>query len=429
MLDLSRHSVSKNIPHWFTDVNQLYHPTGKFAQDSQDLVYSRDVLNSTKFVPILVKEWFYLVEKEGYLVIDYQPNAICDWDRLEKTFWWLWKQNYKIIFHGPVSTDELDDITPQKLKRFIEYHSEYFGKNLDSVTDLAVPIPTQTKPSTPEGYLRFVCQKTSSTKIQNDSIDKWTFGIITNGKRRDWIDEIIAAIESQGIPNFEIVICGSYQKRKEIKYIPFNERDDRGWITKKKNLIVQKAKYENICIIHDRIVFQPNWYEGMKKWGNTFDHLACTQQYKGMRINDWEMHEKLPGLEFSFVSLLDYRDWDINGCQGGQLHISKKQFLIENPWDESLLWKEAEDLKISNTLRDSGHILRCNPDSGFSVYSYAFGDLPSVPYDAQKLSPRRKGSIGRLLSRKVYKIIYTNPTLKKTSLAVFDSVSKYLYAR
>lgn len=428
MLDLSREPVVTDAKHWFAEVNQLYHPTAHFSQDSQALLYSRDLVSETKFTPILIKEWLYLVEKDGYLVIDYRPNERCNWNSLEKMFWWLWKQKYEIVFHGPVSSEELAGLNSTKLKKFISYHDTYYSKNLDPKTELTTPLPTQTTPNIPDGYLRFICRKTQSTKIENDSIDKWTFGIITNGKRLDWIEEIISSIKAQGIPHFEIIICGSYKKRKDVRYIPFNQRDDRGWITKKKNLIVQNAKYQNICIIHDRINFKPDWYEGMKSWGNTFDHLACTQEYQGKRTNDWEMHEKFQGLEFSFVSLLDYRDWDFHSCQGGQLHISKKQFLLECPWDESFLWKQPEDLRISETLRDAGHILRCNPQSGFSVYSYTFGELPSVPYDTQRLSPHRHGSMGRLLSRKIYRVIYANSTLRKISLRIFDAVSKYLYA-
>ena len=177
------------------------------------------------------------------------------------------------------------------------------------------------------------------------------------------------------------------------------------------------------------MIFNKAWYKGMKKWGKTFDHLACTQHYNGERINDWEIHEKFPNLEFSFVSLMDYRDWDFDICQGGQLHISKKKFLQEFPWNESMLWREPEDLRISNDLRDAGHILRCNPDAGFNVFAYNFGELPSVPYDAQRLSPSRKGNLGRLLSRKVYRLTYANAFFKKTALTISDILSKHVYAK
>ena len=78
MLDLSTTKKVKNSTHWFSEINQLYHPTGIFLTDSQNVVYSQNNINSTKFVHILLKEWFYLVETNGYMIIDYKPNKICD---------------------------------------------------------------------------------------------------------------------------------------------------------------------------------------------------------------------------------------------------------------------------------------------------------------------------------------------------------------
>ena len=89
---------------------------------------------------------------------------------------------------------------------------------------------------TDKKYFRIICKKIESTKINGDSINKWTFGIVSNGLRKDWINLTIQSIRNQKIPQYEIIICGNYTGKKEtdIKYIPFKERDDKGWITKKK---------------------------------------------------------------------------------------------------------------------------------------------------------------------------------------------------
>ena len=91
ILDLSLKPRVKGASFWSAPVNQLYHPTGIFGQDSKDLVYTRDSVTSTKFLPILLKEWFYLLKKDGYLIIDYSPNKFCNFQKLEKTMWWLWQ--------------------------------------------------------------------------------------------------------------------------------------------------------------------------------------------------------------------------------------------------------------------------------------------------------------------------------------------------
>lgn len=403
MLDLSKSKKIKGANHWYSEISQLYHPTGVFPQDSQEIVYSSGVLNVTKFVPILLKEWFYLVKKKGYLIIDYKPNKICDSIKLEKKIWWLWKGQYEIIFHNYISNSEIEDIDEQKLKNFIK---DYPKQNID-----------KNKSST----IRFICKKIKSTKALGDSIDKWTFGIITNGKRPDWVKRIADSISKLHVPQYEIVVCGTYSNKLEenLIYIPFNKRDERGWITRKKNIILENAKFENICILHDRVILDKNWYKGMVKWGNTFEHLSCIQAFKGKRVADWLLHERLDNIEFSFASLLDYKDWDWNVYQPGQIHILKKRFAVKVLWDETYYWQNPEDLKISNQLRDLGYILRLNPYIKADILAYKFGALPEVPFCKSKLSSVRVGNYMRIFLRHIYSILYRIPIFKGLMIRIF----------
>lgn len=335
-----------------SEINQLYHPTGSFKTDSFDEVYSKDDLNKTKFIPILLKEWFYLVKKNGYLIIDYMPNKICDKEDLEKQMLWLWGKSYEIVSH-----DYIDD------KR-----------------------------------IRFVCKKIISSKMENDDITKWTFGIITNGKREDWILKIIESIRDQKIPDYEIIICGTYKIRKErdIKYLKFNKKDDKGWITKKKNLIVQNARYENICMLHDRMVLKENWYEGMKRWGNSFENLGCVQAFQNLRVNDWiASHffiDNKEGEKFSFESYVDYRDWYESIWFLGQLNIFKKSIITKNNlwWDERLFYGQREDYLFSMNLNKHGFIHRFNPFSSVETLTNKYLNPTWIKFDPYSSIPKIK---------------------------------------
>lgn len=332
------------------EINQLYHPTGKFKTDFYEEVYSKDLLNKYKFVPILLKEWFYLVKKNGYLIIDYIPNKICDKEKLENMLLWLWKGSYQIASH-----DYIDD-----------------------------------------HRLRFICRKTVNTKIENDDISKWTFGIITNGKRPQWVDQIIKSIKEQKIPHYEIIICGTYLEKgeKDLRYIPFTKRDDRGWITKKKNLIVKKAKYENICMLHDRVILDKDWYKGMKKWGNCFENLGCRQLFNDQSVNDWVTShyfiKNKEGEKFSFESSVDYKDWYRNIWFLGQLNIFKKSIITKNNlwWDENLYYGEREDHQFSKNLNDNGLIHRFNDYSSVITLTNKYVNPTWIVYDTNALNPR-----------------------------------------
>lgn len=334
------------------EINQLYHPTGRFKTNFYEKVYSKDNLNKHKFVPILLKEWFYLVKKGGFLIIDYQPNKICDKEKLEQTMRWLWNGNCQIISHDSINKRQV----------------------------------------------RFVCKKTANTKILGDDITKWTFGIITNGKRDDWIEQIIRSIRVQKIPNYEIIVCGTYSKgiAKDMHYIPFNERDDRGWITKKKNLIVKKAKFENICMLHDRMVLDKDWFKSMRTWGNCFENLGCQQLFEGVRVNDWVVSHYFiknnDGEKFSFESYVDYKDWYQDIWFLGQMNIFKKSIITKNNlwWDETLYYGEREDYNFSKKLNEQGFIHRFNNLSSVRTLTNKYNSPTWIKYNSHSLNPQMK---------------------------------------
>lgn len=325
------------------NVDNLFRLSPKVKEESLDFVHLKKFLEKKKFAPILLKETFFILKPGGFLIVNYRPSREINFISMEELLWWLFKGNYNIILHKEGSTN------------------------------------------------RLIIQKKRTIFIRGDSIDKWTFGVITNGDRDDWMEMIIESIKKQKIPNYEIIICGKYRKRpeKNIKYIFFNERADRGWITKKKNLIVEKAKYENLCMIHDRLMLSPNWYQGMRKYGNAFELLGCIQTEKnGNRAGDW-LTWGGPLYSFYKIAGLEYKDWDYNTYLSGQLVIIKKSIYQKVLWDETTYWipKTERDLvadgDFSFRARDLGYLIRFNKFSSCLALSWRHGFVP-LRYDPSK---------------------------------------------
>jgi len=402
-------------------INQLYHPTSKLGQDSQDLFYSSKILNTTKFTPILLKEWFYLIKKNGFLIVDYKPNNICDWQQLEEMMWWLWKGKYNVCFHRPITLKENKSNSKKELNEFI--------KNINNKDQLI----TQKEITNDKPLMRFVCQKNVSTLIPGDSIDKWTFGMITNGQRLDWLQEIINSIRNQKIPNYQIIICGEYphdKKDKDIDYIHFTDRNDLGWITKKKNLIVKEAKYQNLCLLHDRIILDPTWYQGMKEWGNCFEILSCAQLLNNKRTYDYMTYE--PGLFKPIphlLALLDPKDWHNPAFQGGQLHIFKKQLFVDKNilFLETIYWGISEDVQLCYDFLKEGFLLRYNPSAKVNVKISNYINPPQIKFNNKKLSKLLQGHFFIIISRRIYALAMTLQTPWKIIKAVYKNYKKFCY--
>lgn len=316
-----------------SELNNLYRPNSVYKSESFDYIYVKNSL-SRKFAPILLKEWFFMIKPGGFLIIDYTLTKELTFQSVEELCWWLLRGDYNYN---------------------IEEHIE-----------------------TKEGS-RIVIRKKHSLFAKDDSMDKWSFGIVTNGDRDEWIEEIIQSIRNLKIPHYEIIVCGKYRDRKEkdFIYIDFNERLDKGWITKKKNLIAERAAYENLCIVHDRLIFDKGWYKGMQKYGNTFELIGCIQKEKntGVQAGDWLTLGGPTDTRYK-VARLSYDDWDYYVYLSGQLTMIKKSIWEKVLWDETRYWDDYEDTDISFRARDKGHIIRFNPYAICYALTWRHGKLP-----------------------------------------------------
>lgn len=366
MMDFSSSKKVMGAVHFKSEINQLYHPTGAININSQEIVYAYKNINITKFSPILLKEWFPILKEGGYLIIDYYPNAFEIPRTLEEKMWWLWKNQYKTIWHGFITAKDSRNLNKQKLKEFIgtTKHTTLRNNNLEILNN-----------NNYGKLIRFICRRTTASEKSYGNINQWSFGIVSNGKREIWVKESILAIRKQKIRNYEIIICGIFKGNldKDIRYIYFEERNDIGWISKKKNLIVKKAQYENICFINDRLFLDKNWFKGIKKWGNCFEHMTCPQLHDNERVMDWvDQPLVIPKEEdsaknllhyFAADSYLDFRDWSPTVTIGAPNNIIKKSVIEKNNlwWDESCFYGDREDYFFSTNLNKHGFLERLNP--------------------------------------------------------------------
>ena len=193
---------------------------------------------------------------------------------------------------------------------------------------------------------------------------KYTFGITTDYKNKDQLFEVFDSIEKLNIPEYEILVIGGEQPYDtgHIKYIHFDELQKPGWTTRKKNIIAQQAQYENVVLMHDYYVFDKDWYKNMVEFSNNvpWDICSCQQLLiTGERhFTDWVVWDDPI---FPRYSALPYDEWTrvpYMYISGGWI-MTKKQVLIDNPFNEELVHGQAEDVEWSLRVRNKYRIV-CN---------------------------------------------------------------------
>lgn len=230
----------------------------------------------------------------------------------------------------------------------------------------------------------------------------WSFCIITSGSEDVSLREVVDSIQYEFADHpYEIIIVGNtgiISDNEKLKIIPFDEEVFNfnlsnflknifklrlkkslyrtGWITRKKNLSVELAKYENICVMHDYVKLKPGWLNGFEQF--TDDWMVCTTKVfnkDGSRHRDW-MTWDYPNIG---ATLLPYHVHVPYMYLSGTVFCVKKKFYLANPLNERLFWGEAEDVEWSCRVRKLTHF-KINTES--SVTYTKLKPLHEAPYCA-----------------------------------------------
>jgi len=377
---LKKHSSARHVKRRYDNLYSLY-PVVKF--ESCDYVTNVDSINATKFGPVILSELIKYVKTGGFLLVSYTPNKIMNSGGLRK-------------------------IAEKFIGRFGEV-AEYRKE---------------------KGRTTMIFRKTKDYLSKGDSINKWTIGVITNGKRDNWVLGMIESVRKQRIPEYEILIVGNtgsaVREQKGVRFVYFDQKDEKGWITRKKNVICEKAKYENVLVLHDHLFLDKNWYSGMKRYGNYFQILTFWINSAAERVLSWDVASR-----GRWPYSLDARDWDASAVIGGSYCALKKDVALAVRWDERLFHFEGEDFKFSLDATKKGFVSRVNVFSDMGSYRA----LRKGPY-AYKFDPAKLGRLNikekvtyrRLLDTSIYMGArnFSNSTLKvwKYGLKVKKRVSR-----
>lgn len=196
-----------------------------------------------------------------------------------------------------------------------------------------------------------------------------SFGIPTNFSNKPFLTNLILSIRNQQIPDYEILLIGpeqsiEYQKclceyHTDIRFIPFDETQRPLWITKKKNILAQEAKYDRLILLHDYLTLSDDWYLNLRRFESVFGWsvLAFPQQrLDGGRFwYDWSGFDGPRAKDQRLF--FPYLDWSQNHQVyiSGNIFAVNKNLLLEHPLNEDLAHLDEEDLEWSNRLRSTVH--------------------------------------------------------------------------
>ena len=194
-----------------------------------------------------------------------------------------------------------------------------------------------------------------------------TFGVCTGYTNPEHLIKCIESIRNQRLSSYEILVIGPevpdaiYLELQgpDIKFLTFDETIKPLWITKKKNILAQQAKYDRLCLLHDYLWLTPDWatnfqsFEAQHPWSV----LAFPQQrFDGGRFwYDWSGFEQSRGIHYR--KFYDHTDWSHNNdiYISGNIFCVHRQLLLAHPLDERLGHMQEEDLEWSRRVAPFTH--------------------------------------------------------------------------
>lgn len=202
----------------------------------------------------------------------------------------------------------------------------------------------------------------------------FTFGVITDGNNDGLLTRLHESIINQNITSdFEVIIVGGAELNlKNTRVISFDEEIKPSWITKKKNIIAQQSKYDNICLMHDYFYLNRGWYKNFLKFGSAWD--VCMNPIintDGQRFRDWiTWPDWCKEREMIFLDYQDHSRTEEMYISGSYFCV-KKQFLLKNALNEDLCWGQSEDVEWCKRIRRSWNY-KCNPNSTVSLLKHKY---------------------------------------------------------
>ena len=202
-------------------------------------------------------------------------------------------------------------------------------------------------------------------------LESFSFAVITDGRRPASLDAFVESVRrltALDPMRREILICGPeaelrrFRGHDDVTPVPEPESFGMaGWITRKKNLLVEASRFTNLVLAHDRYTLPPDFVQQLRGFGADFDVLMCRQQTPdGQRSPDLVTL----GSEWSWTSggLLEYGDHCRYLYVNGGIIIAKREVLRRTPWNELLFWMQAEDVELTRRLQHQGVVPRMARD-------------------------------------------------------------------
>lgn len=224
--------------------------------------------------------------------------------------------------------------------------------------------------------------------VESESgLDRWSFCIPVGPEDATILNKCVERILELDIKEKEIILCGTpgsnFRYLKDVRIVGEDIVSLPTPIALKKNVAVSSSKYENVCILHDRIYLPLNFLQAVKKFGDMFPITGLQSFYISNKIgflpfrySDYCSLVPKNASSKLFIGSSQFRITAGNISQleksfdfwvahpsryqcdssylTGSMYLSKKSLWDQFPQDPELKWCQYEDVDHGIRLSQAG---------------------------------------------------------------------------
>lgn len=225
----------------------------------------------------------------------------------------------------------------------------------------------------------------------------WSFCIPVGPEDATLLNVVVRRILELNVPEKEILLCGrpgaNFLYLDKVRIVGEDITAPPVQICAKKNRLAQEARYENVCILHDRVFLPRSFDKAIAAFGEcfpltTFQSLYFDDRYNLVprRYSDFGTAPRIAAMATLGVmrnndvkapspyspSVLALTDkvgffsgnalrYSPSNYPTGSLYLVKRSVWLTCPQDENLMWTEFEDLEQAGRAEKMGIPSRINP--------------------------------------------------------------------
>ncbi|WP_299734777.1 hypothetical protein [uncultured Endozoicomonas sp.] len=233
---------------------------------------------------------------------------------------------------------------------------------------------------------------------KNASLDNrtsgWSVGIVYSGNKSEiiqlkhCIDSVFDSLKMSGY-NFEILVCGpvggedDISKGKNIRYVTYDDKNQLFFIGRKKLHLVKEMHYENIAVLHTRIILSDFSFKSIPDNFDVFSPKVVFRNKNrnfpyldfnvtaGFEVGVFPKTMPLP-IDYNRYDFLKLLKYGLPYIDGG-LFFCKKSIYLKQPINLNLLWGEAEDVEWCARLYSNSVLVELLPELTAESSTYKLG--------------------------------------------------------